>query len=98
MSETERRLAAVVDDIVGSYERHGNIHHLAGSILPSRAEVAGLVDELLGLCFPGYFGQEHIDELTSRYFVGERSARLLRGLRRFGRRGRCGGCRRCGGR
>lgn len=80
VSETERQLAEVVERILGSYAEHGNINHLDGTNLPSRAEVGQLVDELLSLVFPGFLGFDDIDELSSRYFVGQRCARSLRTL------------------
>lgn len=78
----QRVLASAVDGIIESYRQHGNINHLDGSNLPSRAEIAQLLDDLMSVMFPGYFVQDHLDELTCRYFVGERCARLLRGLER----------------
>lgn len=82
MTETQRQLAAIVEDILESYTEQGNINHLDGSNLPSRAEVGQLLDDLLSLVFPGFLGHDEVDELSSRYFVGERVARGLRGLER----------------
>ncbi|MCA9650436.1 MAG: serine acetyltransferase [Myxococcales bacterium] len=65
-----------------SYAEHGNINHLDGQNLPSRAEVEQLLDDLVAILFPGYFVRDQLDELTARYFVGERCARVLRGLER----------------
>jgi len=79
-TEDERVLASAIDDIVESYAEHGNINHLDGLNLPSRAEVATLLDDLISIVFPGYFVRQHVDQLTCRYFVGERCARVLRGL------------------
>lgn len=78
----ERVLARAIDDIVDSYNEHGNINHLDGSNLPSRSEAAQLLEDLVSIVFPGYFVREQVDELTCRYFVGERCARVLRGLER----------------
>ncbi len=83
MDDSERRLAHVVDEILRSYSAHGNINHLDGSNLPSRAEVSEVLDDLIAVMFPGFFGQDHLDELTSRYFVGERCARCLRRLEKI---------------
>lgn len=80
VGDTERQLAGVVEGILASYEAHGNINHLDGSNLPARAEVDALLDDLFALLFPGFFGRDHVDELTSRYFAGERVARCLRRL------------------
>ena len=82
MTDTERQLAALVEDILASYAEQGNINHLDGSNLPSRAEVGRLLDDLLSIVFPGFLGEDQVDELSSRYFVGERCARSLRSLER----------------
>ena len=80
VNDHERRLARVVEEILESYREFGNINHLDGSNLPTRAEVADLADDLVSIIFPGYFRGDLLDELTSRYFVGERCARILRNL------------------
>ena len=82
VTETQRQLAAIIEDILESYAEQGNINHLDGSNLPSRAEVDQLLDDLLSLVFPGFLGHDEVDELSSRYFVGERVVRGLRGLER----------------
>lgn len=80
VNDHERRLASVVEGILESYRDHGNINHLEGSNLPARSEVSELLDDLLSVVFPGYFNYEPLDELTARYFVGARCARILRRL------------------
>lgn len=82
MSDTERQLADAIEGILNSYTEHGNINHLDGNNLPSRAEIGQLLDDLLSLVFPGYLGADQVDGLSSRYFVGERCARILRDLER----------------
>ncbi len=79
-AQDERVLAGAIDDIVDSYAEHGNINHLDGLNLPSRAEVSTLLEDLVSIVFPGYFVRQHVDALTCRYFVGERCARALRSL------------------
>jgi serine O-acetyltransferase len=73
-------LARAVEDILDSYTRHGNINHLEATALPSKSRVEQLLDELMDLVFPGYFGEDNLDELTSSYVVGVRCARLFRDL------------------
>lgn len=80
MQERESRLAEVVDQILDSYREHGHINHLDGTNLPSRAEVSGLVDNLLALVFPGFFQAERLDQLTARYAVGQRCVQCLTDL------------------
>lgn len=82
----ERVLASAIDDIIASYAEHGNINHLDGDNLPSRSEVSDLLEDLVSIVFPGYFVSEQVDALTCRYFVGERCARVLRGIERMSAR------------
>ena len=74
--DRERALAEAVQGILESYRSHGNINHLEATALPSRTRVTVLLDELMHLVFPGYFGEENLDELVSQYVVGERCARV----------------------
>lgn len=83
MTDTQRQLAALVEGILESYAEQGNINHLDGSNLPSRAAVDRVLGDLLSLVFPGFLGEDEVDELSSRYFVGERCARSLRALERI---------------
>jgi serine O-acetyltransferase len=85
----QQTLAHAIDGIMASYAEHGNINHLDGQNLPSRAEVEQLLDDLVAILFPGYFVKDQLDELTARYFVGERCARALRGLERSIARALC---------
>jgi serine O-acetyltransferase len=73
-------LTRAIDDIVASYASHGNINHIDGANLPSRALVSTLLQDLVSIVFPGYFVDEQVDEATCRLFVGERCARALRQL------------------
>jgi serine O-acetyltransferase len=75
-----KSLANAVEGILDSYTRHGNINHLEATSLPSKSRVAQLLDQLMDLVFPGYYGEHNLDELTSSYVVGERCARLFREL------------------
>ena len=82
MTDTQRQLAALVEAIVESYAEQGNINHLDSSNLPSREAVDRVLSDLLSIVFPGFLGEDQVDELSSRYFVGERCTRSLRGLER----------------
>jgi serine O-acetyltransferase len=81
-SDRESSLASAIDGILESYKCHGNINHIEATALPSRSRVTQLLDDLLDLVFPGYFGETSFDELSSRYVIGERCARVLRELTR----------------
>jgi serine O-acetyltransferase len=73
-------LSRAIEAILESYDTHGRINHLEATSLPSRARVKQLLDDLVDLAFPGYFGEANLDALSSRYVVGERCARTLRNL------------------
>lgn len=87
--QQQRVLASAIDAILDSYANHGNINHQDGENLPSRAEIASLLDDLIAILFPGYFTHEQLDDLTARWLVGERCARVLRGLERVIGRALC---------
>lgn len=80
--DRENSLAEAVEGILESYKRHGNINHIEATALPSKSRVTSLLDDLLDLVFPGYFGESSFDELSARYVIGERCARVLRELTR----------------
>lgn len=65
---------------------------------PSRTALAGLVEELRALLFPGYFGASELSADTLRYHLGARLDRVLHGLAEQIERGlmasdpACGAC------
>ena len=65
---------------------------------PSRTALAGLVEELRALLFPGYFGAAELQADTLRYHLGARMDRVLHGLAEQIQRGLmasdplCGAC------
>ena len=65
---------------------------------PSRTALAGLVEELRALLFPGYFGAAELHADTLRYHLGARMDRALHGLAEQIERGlmasdpACGAC------
>ena len=63
-------LSHVVSRILKSYQEEGGINLREQQNLPSRKEVADLLDDLLALMFPGYFGLKGISRLDATYVVG----------------------------
>jgi len=78
----ERSLARAIDGILDSYQKNGNINHFEATALPSRSRVTKLLDDMMDLLFPGYFGESNLDELTMSYVVSERCARVYSDLKR----------------
>ncbi len=68
--EWEKELPSLVSGILDSYQKHGGINLQEQHNLPSRKEVSDLLNELLGLLFPGYFGLRGITRSDAQYVVG----------------------------
>jgi len=68
---TARELDQIVEDIVGTYEGHGGINRLEGPNLPSKESVIEILEDLLTVVFPGYYGKKVITRANVGYFVGD---------------------------
>jgi len=68
--EWNRRLPELVSRVVESYESHGGINFQEQHNLPSRKEVSDLLDDLLSVLFPGFFGLRGISKSDAQYVVG----------------------------
>jgi serine O-acetyltransferase len=64
------RLPGLIKDIVASYARTTEINHLECTALPDREKVVEMVDVMLGVLYPGYFGEKGIDETTVEFHIG----------------------------
>lgn len=62
-------LSRLVSEILENYQDHGGINLREQQNLPSRKEVSDLLDDLLALLFPGYFGLRGISKTDARYLV-----------------------------
>ncbi len=83
MNEIRRQIPGVVDALLGTYDRHGGTsHNLSGRPLPDRQVVAAILDDLLEVLYPGYYGPREMTEDNVRYYVGERVDRIAFRLRR----------------
>jgi len=58
----------LVEELLKSYEEHGMAN--LEQNLPSRQEVSEILDDLLGILFPGYFGLRGISRVDAEYMVG----------------------------
>jgi serine O-acetyltransferase len=50
----------LVDAFLDSYAEHGGINHIGGVNLPSKASIAAIIEELLHLLLPGFWGEDRI--------------------------------------
>ncbi|HPF35295.1 MAG TPA: serine O-acetyltransferase [Candidatus Krumholzibacteria bacterium] len=58
--------------LAGTYHADGGINRIGDTELPSQQRVAGLVEQLLTLIFPGYFGGRISDRACMETFVASR--------------------------
>ncbi|MEM3955653.1 MAG: serine O-acetyltransferase EpsC [Candidatus Bathyarchaeia archaeon] len=66
----EKDLPNLVEKIVKSYEEYGGINQSGDMELPSKQAVIEILEDLLSIIFPGYFGNIKVDRANIRYFVG----------------------------
>jgi serine O-acetyltransferase len=79
-------LAPVVERLCA--EAQGLVRFPGGRVvLPERAAVIGVVEDLRSVLFPGYFGTSDLNDESLRYFVGATLARAMRRLEEQVRRG-----------
>ena len=72
-------LHAVVEALVEASTAHTDMP-LGRREFPSRTALAGLVEELRALLFPGYFGVSELKSETLRFHLGARMDRVYHGL------------------
>lgn len=76
----DSHLHGLVNRIVTSYKADDRTRHIDRGYLPSRAEIVGVIDSLLEISFPGYFGRLNLTENNVRFHVGDLLPRLGRRL------------------
>lgn len=66
----ENGLPNLVDRIIKSYEECGGINLAGDTELPSKQAVIKILEDMLSILFPGYFGETKVDKANIKYFVG----------------------------
>ncbi|MBM3264868.1 MAG: serine acetyltransferase [candidate division Zixibacteria bacterium] len=69
LGDTRQYLASLSSRIVESYAQLGGFNNPEGVNLPSREHVVSILNNLLTLCFPGYFGAEPVLGKNAIFFV-----------------------------
>jgi serine O-acetyltransferase len=77
VARTPYRLDALVEQMLGSYRSETRAHRINRRYLPSRDEIVGLLDLVLQLFYPGYFGRPDLTDEN----VGDHIAALLSNVR-----------------
>ncbi|MDZ7316024.1 MAG: serine acetyltransferase [candidate division KSB1 bacterium] len=77
MNEVGDRLTQIAEAIVDTYERDGGINRIDGANLPAPAAVFEILDGLLEILFPGYFGHRVPARANILFFVQSAIDRLF---------------------
>ncbi len=70
------RLPRLVDRIVTSYREDDRTRHISPVQFPSRTEIAELIERLLELVYPGFFGRQDLTDNNISFHVGELLPRI----------------------
>jgi serine O-acetyltransferase len=65
-----QELPGIVNELMESCRDPETFHHLNLVGLPSREAVTEIIEHLRRVLFPGYFGQQELDEITLSFNVG----------------------------
>ena len=72
----------LVEDLVGSYQTDPRTHRIGKRFLPSRTEIIEIVQELLELVYPGFYGRHDLTEQNLRDHIQARMEDLTEKLHR----------------
>jgi len=69
-SPFRRALPGLVRRVVSSYGKTGRLDHFGACPIPSRESVVEILDDLYKIIYPGYFGQQDLDEHDLEFVTG----------------------------
>lgn len=75
MREELRRLGelpGITNALLKTYSEHGTINHIGVVPLPSKGEAIRMLDLLFEVLYPGYFGEQGLDEANAAYVIGHK--------------------------
>ncbi len=78
--DLDERLRGLVGRIVDSYSDDSRTRHIDRGYLPRRREIIEIIDLLLEISYPGYFGRKDLSSNNVLYHVGEVLPRLAQTL------------------
>ena len=67
----DKDLSALVGEIMKTYDAYGDLEHLDGKDLPSPANIIAILDDLMCILFPNFFGNAILERADVRYFLVE---------------------------
>jgi len=69
MPHIGKKLSRIAEEIVGTYEKDGGINRIDGVNLPATEPVVKILDDMLQVLFPGYFGKRVPARSNILFFV-----------------------------
>ena len=72
------KLPRLVDSVVTSYREDTRTRHIGGAYFPSRLEIGELIERLLELVYPGFYGRQDLTDHNIGFHVGELLPRIGR--------------------
>jgi serine O-acetyltransferase len=78
--DLDARLQQLVGKLIESYEADRRIRHIGRGYLPSTRDVVHIIDLLLEISYPGYYGRQNLSEKNVYYHVGDLLPRLAQSL------------------
>src|SRR5262245_59466839 len=78
--DIDDRLQNLVGRICDSYNADPRTRHIGRGYLPSHHEIVRVIELLLELVYPGYYGRQNLSEKNVRFHVGELLPRLAQTL------------------
>jgi len=69
-------LPELVNTILASYRDEEKTRHIGRVLFPSRSEITELIERLLELVYPGFFGRQNLTDHNVSYHVGELLPRI----------------------
>ncbi|MCS6899963.1 MAG: hypothetical protein RMJ98_14415, partial [Myxococcales bacterium] len=70
LPEQDAELPALVEGLIESYRSQPRAHHINRRFLPSRDEIIEIIELLLQLLYPGYYGRQDLTDQNLPYHVG----------------------------
>jgi len=68
---TEKGLPKLTNEILENFQKYGGINHLGGKDLPSKEAVIEILEDLIAIIFPGYFGKTEVTRSNVKHFVND---------------------------
>ena len=78
--DIDDRLQGLVGRIVDSYTADARTRHIDRGYLPARHDVVDMIDLLMEISYPGYFGRQNLTSNNVRYHVGDLLPRLAQSV------------------